>query len=344
MARPIRVLICDDSPLVRQILVSVFDADPQIEVVGTAEHPLIARTMIKQLNPDVLTLDIEMPEMDGLSFLEKIMALRPMPVVMISSLTQKGTAQSLKALELGVCDVVGKPTTNLQQNFQEISREILAKVKIAASARVRPSSKLKQRMDDVAKGRTDVKLIAIGASTGGVAAIKDVLPLLPLSTPPIIMVQHMPAAYTGGFAARMNDATRLGVVESQNGMKLETGLAIIANGSCHTRIVSKGTRLFVEHDEGPAVSGHKPSVDVLFESIAENVHGKIISVIMTGMGRDGARGMLSLRRKGAVTIGQSEESCVVYGMPKVAREVGGVETEVSLAKIATTIERICWPK
>ncbi|MBV1901288.1 MAG: chemotaxis-specific protein-glutamate methyltransferase CheB, partial [Kordiimonadaceae bacterium] len=303
MAKIIRVLICDDSALVRQILQSVFAADPHIEVVGVAENPLVARDLIKQHNPDVLTLDIEMPEMDGLSFLEKIMTLRPMPVVMISSLTQHGTAQSLRALEMGVCDVIGKPTVDLQTNFTAMSQEILSKVKVAAGARVRAPSALKQRMSNIARGRSTVKLIAIGASTGGVAAIKDVLPLLPSSMPPILLVQHMPKAYTAGFADRMNNAAKLTVVESKDGMELTNGHVVLAHGGHHARILSRGSRLVVKHGDGPEVSGHKPSVDAAFESIAKNVTGKVISVIMTGMGRDGARGMLAIRRNGGITLG-----------------------------------------
>ncbi|MEX0300029.1 MAG: chemotaxis response regulator protein-glutamate methylesterase [Kordiimonas sp.] len=343
MNKKVTVLICDDSALVRQVLQSVLSSDPHIEVVGTAQNPLIARQMIKELNPDVLTLDIEMPEMDGLSFLEKIMALRPMRVVMISSLTQKGTAQSLRALKMGVCDVIGNPTYDLQANFAEMSHEIPSKVKAAATARVRPPAHLIKKANDRASKQSNVKLIAIGASTGGVAAIKDVLPLLPKNSPPILIVQHMPEAYTSGFADRLDTASRVDVVESEDGMELISGRAIIAQGGSHARIEVRGSRLFIKHGHDEEVSGHRPSVDASFESIAENVSGQVVSVIMTGMGRDGARGMLALRRKGAHTIGQSQDSCVVYGMPKVAMEVGGVEKEVPLSKIASEIEGYCWP-
>lgn len=343
MNKKITVLICDDSALVRQVLDSVLSADPQIEVVGTAQNPLIAREMIKRLNPDVLTLDIEMPEMDGLSFLEKIMALRPMPVVMISSLTQKGTAQSLRALEMGVCDIVGKPTYDLQANFKEMSHEITSKVKAAASARVRPPAHLIRKVKSRSSQQSNVQLIAIGASTGGVAAIKDVLPLLPRHSPPILVVQHMPEAYTAGFAERMDIASRVEVVESEDGMELISGRAVLAQGGHHSRVERRGGKLFVKHGADAEVSGHRPSVDAAFESIAENVGGPVVAVIMTGMGRDGARGMLELRRKGAFTIGQSQDSCVVYGMPKVAMEVGGIEREVPLSRIASEIEAYCWP-
>lgn len=343
MSDKITVLICDDSALVRQVLTSVLDADHQIEVVGTAQNPLVARNMIKQLNPDVLTLDIEMPEMDGLSFLEKIMTLRPMPVVMISSLTQKGTAQTLRALEMGVCDVIGKPTYDLQANFAAMSQEIVAKVKAAARARVRPPSYLKKKAVTAPAKVSHVKLIAIGASTGGVAAIKDVLPLLPKHSPPILLIQHMPEGYTAGFAERMDVASRINVVESVDGMELKVGTAVLAHGGCHSRVETRGGKLIIKHGFDDEISGHKPSVDAAFESIVEGVRGDVVGVIMTGMGRDGARGMLALRRNGAFTIGQSEDSCVVYGMPKVAKEVGGVEKEVPLSKMASEIEAYCWP-
>ncbi|MFC3050825.1 protein-glutamate methylesterase/protein-glutamine glutaminase [Kordiimonas pumila] len=339
----IRVLICDDSALVRQILSSILASDPQIEVVGVAQNPLVARTMIKELNPDVLTLDIEMPQMDGLSFLEKIMTLRPMPVVMISSLTQEGTAQSLKALELGVYDVIGKPTTNLQTNFKDIRDDIITKVKGAATARIQVPVNLKRIQARKIEAEPAVDLIAIGASTGGVVAIKEILPLLPKQSPPVIIVQHMPEAYTAGFAARLDTASRMTVVESEDGMKLVKGTAYLARGGTHLRIVKQGHDYIIQHGNDAEVSGHKPSVDAAFESIAANVTGAVIAVILTGMGRDGARGMLDLRRSGAFTIGQSQDSCVVYGMPRVAKEVGGVVVEMPLSRIAAAIEKQCWP-
>jgi len=341
--KKIKVLICDDSALVRQILRSVLDSDPQIEVVGAAENPIIARTMIKELNPDVLTLDIEMPEMDGLSFLEKIMALRPMPVVMISSLTQKGTAQTLRALELGVCDVIGKPTYDLQANFGSMSLEIISKVKVAATAKIRTASKNIRELSADRISKPAIDLIAIGASTGGVVAIKEIIPLLPKNCPPIVLVQHMPEGYTAGFAERLDKGSRMKVVESAPGMVVEAGHVYIAHGGSHLRLRKEGAKLKIIHGDDETVSGHKPSVDALFQSVLEEVRGKILAVILTGMGRDGARGMLELRRKGALTIGQSEDSCVVYGMPRVAKEVGGVEEEIPLSKIATAIENRCWP-
>jgi len=340
----IKVLIVDDSALVRQILQSVFESDPGFEVVGAAEHPLQARQMIKDLHPDVLTLDIEMPEMDGLSFLEKIMALRPMPVVMISSLTQKGTAQSLRALELGVCDIIGKPNYDLQTNFAAMRQEILSKVRAAAAARIRPPAHLKKSIAEKSNVKPAVDLIVIGASTGGVVAIREVLPLLPKECPPIVIVQHMPEAYTAGLAERLELQCRVTVVESDHNMPLEAGKAYIAHGGQHLRIVRNGTKYHLEHGDDENISGHKPSVDALFESAVENFSGKVVGVIMTGMGRDGARGMLALRRAGHYTLGQSEDSCVVYGMPRVAMEVGGVEEQVPLSKIAAAVIDRCWPK
>lgn len=340
----IKVLIVDDSALVRNILVNVLDGDPEIEVVGTAEHPLEARQMIKDLQPDVLTLDIEMPEMDGLSFLEKIMALRPMPVVMISSLTQRGTAQSLRALELGVCDIVGKPNYDLQTNFTAMKQEIISKVKAASKARIRPPLKLAQTQARVEKTQSAVDLIVIGASTGGVVAIKEVLPLLPKNSPPVLIVQHMPEAYTAGFAERLDQACRMKVKQSEHKDLLETGTAYIGFGGAHLRVGRRATGGYelLHGDDGP-ISGHKPSVDALFSSVAEAVRGTVVGVIMTGMGRDGARGLLELRRAGHYTIGQSEDSCVVYGMPRVAMEVGAVEAELPLSRIATAIQARCWP-
>lgn len=343
MANPIRVLICDDSALVRQILLSIFEDDPQIEVVGTASNPLIARSKIKELNPDVLTLDIEMPEMDGLSFLEKIMTLRPMPVVMISSLTQKGTAQTLRALELGVCDVVGKPTQDLQKNFQAIGQDILRKVKVAATAKVRALDNLKPSLSSKSGAASKVDLIAIGASTGGVVALKEVIPLLPVDSPPVLIVQHMPEAYTAGFAERLNAASRLEVVETQDGMQLETGRVYLAHGGYHLRIKKKVGGYILSHGTDDPVSGHKPSVDALFMSVAEIHEGNTLGVILTGMGRDGAKGLLAMRKGGSLTIGQNESTCVVYGMPRVAMEVGAVEKEVALSKIASAITEACWP-
>ena len=338
-----RVLLVDDERLARTGLKQLLLEHPDFEVVRECSNGREAIEALENEEFELVLLDIEMPEMDGLSFLEKIMALRPMPVVMISSLTQRGTAQSLRALELGVCDIIGKPNYDLQTNFVAMRQEILSKVRGAATAKIRPPAHLKKHVAKKATVKPAVDLIVIGASTGGVVAIREVLPLLPEGCPPILVVQHMPEAYTSGLAERLDLMSRVTVVESQDKMPLEAGKVYIAHGGQHLRVAKKGTKYELEHGDDENVSGHKPSVDALFESVVENFDGKVVGVIMTGMGRDGARGMLALRRAGHYTIGQSEDSCVVYGMPRVAMEVGGVEEQVPLSKIATTIEGRCWP-
>jgi len=345
MKKPIRVVIVDDSALIRQILKAMFAEDPDIEVVGSAPDAKIARQMIKEFNPDVITLDIEMPGMDGLSFLEKIMTLRPMPVVMVSSLTQKGAAATLKALELGVVDVVGKPTGNVRQDFTPMSQEIIQKVKAAATAKVTALDLNAQKAGLLTSSevQSNVDLIAIGASTGGVIAIRDIVPRLPLESPPIVVTQHMPEAFTAGFAARLNSIGEMNVVEAVDGMMLERGYSYIAPGSHHMRVVREGRNYFIRNcNKDGLISGHMPSVDALFESVAEHVGKSALGVILTGMGRDGSRGLLKMRMAGAATIGQDEDSCVVYGMPRIAQEVGAVERQYSLAKIPEAIMRGCW--
>jgi len=266
-----------------------------------------------------------------------------MPVVMISSLTQRGTAQTLRALEMGVCDIVGKPNYDLQANFARMSAEIVGKVKAASKAKIRPPAYLTKKVAAETKNKSKVDLVVIGASTGGVVAIKEILPLLPADSPPVLIVQHMPEAYTAGFAERLDMVSRMDVCESVHNVPLEQGHCYVAQGGKHLRIARKGTEYELQHGDGEIISGHKPSVDALFESVAENFTGRVVAVMLTGMGRDGARGMLALRRGGNFTIGQSEDSCVVYGMPRVAKEVGGVEVELPLSRIASAIEERCWP-
>ena len=339
----IKVLIVEDSALIRQILKSIFDSDPEIYVVGTATNPLLAREMIKQLYPDVITLDIEMPKMDGLDFLEKIKVLRPMPVVMISSLTQRGSSQAVRAMELGAFDVIGKPVTDLEDSFRAIGQEILSTVKAAAKAKIVQPAKAIRKNVVSSRGSSKIDMIAIGASTGGVVALRELLPLLPKESPPIIIVQHMPAAYTASFAERLNSVCELTIRETDNGIDVEPGTAYVANGGYNLRVgkTTKGYKLL--HWDDGKISGHKPSVDAAFISVAEEVSGNILAIMLTGMGKDGANGMLALRRGGARTIGQSEDSCVVYGMPRAAKVLGGVEVELPLSKIAGSIVEHCWP-
>lgn len=338
--RRIRVLVVDDSALMRRMLTSVLDSDSEIEVVGAAPDPLCARQMIKELNPDVVTLDVEMPKMDGLTFLEKIMKLRPMPVIMVSSLTKKGAETTLRALESGAVDFVAKPTCAADGSLKRLRCDLVPKIKAAVSARVagarrNQSSAVKHTTH---KRQCDVGLIAIGASTGGVVAVRSILSALPSDCPSVLITQHMPAAFTKSFAARLNQSCKLTVKQAIDGEQVQPGYAYVAPGGHHLELTRKQRGLLIcrLHD-GPLVSGHQPSVDVLFQSVAEHVGAKAIGVILTGMGRDGADGLLAMRQAGALTFGQNQASCVVYGMPRAANEIGAVTAELSLEGIAKEI-------
>jgi two-component system chemotaxis response regulator CheB len=332
----IRVLIVDDSALVRQMLGQLLASDPEIELVGAAPDPIAAREMIKSLNPDVLTLDIEMPRMDGLAFLEKIMTLRPMPVVMISSLTQKGADTALRALAMGAVDYVGKPTIGLKDGLQALRDEIVAKVKTAALAKVRPLSRDAVPPARVATGggySSSEKLIAIGASTGGVEALQTVLTAFPSDAPAILVTQHMPATFTASFASRLNQFCAMTVSQARDRERVLPGHVYIAPGGYHLELTRSGANYVCRVTEEPPVSGHRPSVDVLFRSVARAAGSNAVGIILTGMGNDGAMGLLEMRRAGASTIGQNEATCVVYGMPKVAQECGATEVELPIEKI-----------
>ena len=351
MGAKVRVLIVDDSSLMRQLLARILSSDPEIEVVATAEDPHRARELIKKHNPDVITLDIEMPRMDGLTFLDKIMTLRPMPVVMISSLTQRGADATLRALESGAVGFIGKPTTDPRDRM-EAKRDIIAqKVKAAARARVRARGVHAQ--GDHARGQARAApraatgageafdrslVIGIGASTGGVEALREVLCGFPANCPPIVVTQHMPKSHTARFAARLDAIAQVKVSEAALGARLETGHAYIAPGDRHLEVRRNGLERYrCVLVDGETVSGHKPSVDVLFQSLADCAGDKAIGAILTGMGRDGAKGLLAMRKAGAVTFGQDESSCVVYGMPRAAHDVGAVQRQVKLSKISAEI-------
>lgn len=342
----IRALIVDDSALIRQMLTSLLDQAPDIEVVGAASDPLRARTMIKELNPDVVTLDIEMPKMDGLTFLEKIMTLRPMPVVMVSSLTQNGAESTVKALELGAVDYFSKPTIDLERGIAERAEELISKVRNAAVANVQPLPRVAkdptsaQRIGKIKFSSTE-KIITIGASTGGVEALKDVITSLPANAPAVLVTQHMPAQYTKTFSKRLDGMAEVKVKEAEHGERVLPGHVYIAPGDRHLIVDRSGGNYVCKLLDSEEVSGHKPSVDVLFDSAAEICGENCISVILTGMGRDGAKGMLSQREAGAATIGQDESSCVVYGMPKAAYELGGVERQITLSRIAEVVLKLC---
>ncbi|WP_297512166.1 chemotaxis response regulator protein-glutamate methylesterase [uncultured Caulobacter sp.] len=333
----IRVLVVDDSATMRSLITAALNRDPDIEVVGGAGDPFEARGMIKALNPDVVTLDIEMPNMNGIEFLEKIMRLRPMPVVMVSTLTQAGAEMTLRALELGAVDCVGKPAD--ATGTQDALAEIVAKVKIAARASVRtnagaaPAAAPPRRKDFMPSG----DVVAIGSSTGGVEALLSILQLFPDTCPPTVITQHMPATFTASFAARLDRASGAKVQEATDGALLEAGKVYVApGGATHLEVVrSAGLRCRLV--QGDPVSGHRPSVDVLLKSVANAVGDKAIGVILTGMGRDGAQGLLALRKAGARTLGQDEASCVVYGMPRAAFEIGAVEKQVSLSSMGQSI-------
>ena len=340
MSGKIRVLVVDDSALVRQMVTEMLSSDPQIEVIGNASDPLFARSMIKELNPDVLTLDVEMPRMDGLNFLEKIMTLRPMPVVMVSSLTQKGAEAALRAMELGAVEIVAKPTIGLRDSFPKLREELVSKVKAAAGARVRARGREPSKVAPAAfksHYKTTERIVCIGASTGGVEALADVMRMLPGDAPAIAITQHMPAAFTEKFASRINGISAVRIAEAKGGERMLPGHAYLAPGNQHLRIERSGANYVCRVGGNDLVSGHCPSVDVLFQSAAQNIGVNAVGVILTGMGRDGAQGLKAIRDAGGSTLGQNEATSVVYGMPRVAFEIGAVERQVPLSGVAQAI-------
>jgi two-component system chemotaxis response regulator CheB len=330
-----RVLVVDDSAVMRQLIGVALSADPELEVVGEAGDPLQAREAIKALNPDVITLDVEMPNMNGLEFLERIMRLRPMPVVMISTLTARGTEATLAALELGAVDCIEKPRGSDAAGF----RRIAEKVKTAARARVRPRVQRTEPSPTDAYAPAD-KVVAIGSSTGGVEALLTLIERLPPNCAPTVITQHMPGTFTRSFAERLNRACAATVTEAQNGDLLLPGHVYVApGGDYHLEIEgTKQLRCRVTH--GDPVNGHCPSVDVLFNSVARTAKANAVGVILTGMGRDGASGLLAMRRAGARTLGQDEATCVVYGMPRAAFELGAVERQYPLEKLGSAIRNL----
>jgi len=342
-AKPVRVLIVDDSALMRNLLTAVLADDPEIEVVGTASDPFIARDKIKALNPDVITLDVEMPRMDGVTFLRKIMSLRPTPVVMVSSLTQAGADITLEALEIGAVDFVAKPVADITHAMEALSAEICAKVKIAARTRVRAAQVAPERRQSVRKRLVDpsAKLIVIGASTGGVEALKTLLMDFIPDGPPILITQHMPERFTAAFARRLDRECPMRVFEAAHGQRIEPGAAYIAPGQRHLELARDGTHFACRLTDDAPVSGHRPSVDVLFRSAARLAGPRTIGVILTGMGKDGAEGMLELRNAHAVTLGQDEATSLVYGMPRVAFERGAVMRQFPLHDMADAILDAC---
>ena len=341
--RIIKVLIIDDSALVRNILKSGLSSDPGIEVVGTASDPYIARDMILKFKPDVLTLDVEMPRMDGVEFLRKLMPQYPIPVVMVSSLTEKGKQITLDAMAAGAVDIVTKPKANIANGLESMMEQLKTKIKIASTANV---SHWKNKPIQLGAGKvlkytslseTTDKVIAIGASTGGTEAIKDVITKFPSSTPGVVIVQHMPAGFTRMFAERMNSECVMQVKEAEDNDRILTGRVLIAPGGKQLRVVRSGGTYRVEVKEGALCCGHCPSVEVMMQSVAKSVGSNAVGAMLTGMGADGADGMKAMRSSGARCIAQDEESSVVFGMPKEAYERGGAEKLVPLTKIAATL-------
>jgi two-component system chemotaxis response regulator CheB len=333
--KPVRVLVVDDSATMRSMIASALLRDPAISVVGEASNPLEAREAIKALNPDVVTLDVEMPKMDGISFLEKIMRLRPMPVIMVSTLTSKGADATIKALEIGALDCVAKPSSANQNTFDDLP----AKVKMAAKTRPRalaspaPAEPSHTMPDYVPDGH----IVAIGASTGGVEALIAVVTQFPRNCPPTVITLHMPSPFTTSFAQRLDRLSAPRVSEATEGAPIVPGQVYLAPGGSAHLEVTGASHLRCHLRAGDLVGGHRPAVDVLFNSVAKTCGSRAMGVILTGMGRDGAAGLLAMRRAGAQTLGQNESTCVVYGMPKVAFELGAVEKQVPLNRIGTEI-------
>jgi len=339
----IKVLVVDDSALMRAVLTEIINGAPDLHVVGGAPDPIAAREMIKTLNPDVLTLDVEMPRMDGLDFLDRLMRLRPMPVVMISSLTERGSEVTLKALELGAVDFLPKPRAENSSLLQDYAEDIREKIRAAAGARLKtpparnavpPAPTFAGSAGPFSSRLLAEKVIAIGASTGGTEAIREVLCALPEQMPPIVMVQHMPETFTPSFARRLDSLSRLNVVEARGGERLLPGSAYLAPGHSHLLVRRSGSGYVLELAQTPPVNRHRPAADVLFHSVAEQVRGNALGVILTGMGKDGAQGLLAMRAAGAWNIGQDQASCVVYGMPREAANLGALDDVAPLGQIA----------
>jgi two-component system chemotaxis response regulator CheB len=336
MANRLKVLIVDDSALMRQLLTQILGSDPDLEVVGTAGDPFVAREKIKSMNPDVLTLDIEMPRMDGLTFLEKLMRGHPMPVIMISSLTDKGADTTLRALSLGAIDFVSKPKLDVTNGTIELAEEILAKVKMAARVKVRQLSAAAQPTavsERKYQFSATHKIVAIGASTGGTEALKDLLSPLPADFPGIVIVQHMPETFTRQFAARLDSLCKVRVKEAQDGDRILPGHALLAPGGHQMAVVRRGMEYAVHVYRGERVNLHMPSVDVLFSSCARNMGKNALGVLLTGMGADGAKGMLEMKQAGAFNIAQDESTSVVFGMPREAIQLNAVDRVLPLNHI-----------
>lgn len=354
MKKKIEVLIVDDSALVRQSLEEILSSDPGIKVMGSAADPFVAAKKIRENVPDVITLDVEMPRMDGITFLQKIMNQHPIPVVMCSSLVEKGCETTLKALEYGAVEIIEKPKIGVKKFLEESRITLCDAVKAAAQVRVKPASKKEVKVtkkltaDAViaspsgkAMARTTERIAVVGASTGGTEALRIFLEALPADSPGIVIVQHMPENFTKAFAKRINDLCDIEVKEASDGDRVLRGRALIAPGNRHMLLKRSGAQYYVEIKDGPLVCRHRPSVDVLFRSAARYAGRNAVGAIMTGMGDDGARGLLEMKQAGAYTVAQDEDSCVVFGMPKEAIKLGAVDKVLPLGSIAGMVLRKC---
>ena len=342
--KKIRVLCVDDSALIRSLMTEIINSQADMVVVATASDPLIARDLVKQHNPDVMTLDVEMPRMDGLEFLERLMRLRPMPVVMVSSLTEHGSEAALRALELGAIDFVTKPRLGIRDGLLSYTELITGKIRVAAAARLLPARRSASGGNAVVNTPllrspllSTEKLIIIGASTGGTEAIREVLQPLPPDSPGIMIAQHMPAGFTHSFAERLNGLCRIVVSEAAQGERILPGHAYIAPGGFHLSLVRSGANYVAQVDLAPPVNRHRPSVDVLFDSAAKHAGKNAIGIILTGMGRDGAEGLLRMRQAGSYTFAQNEASCVVFGMPREAIALGAAHEVVPLQDMSQRV-------
>lgn len=352
----IKVLVVDDSAVVRQVLSEILLNDRDIDEVVTAQDPYVAASRLKQFIPDVITLDVEMPRMDGLSFLQKLMSQHPIPVVMCSSLTETNSATALRAIEYGAVDIIQKPRMDTKKFLDESKVVICDAVKAAAKVKVKRQIRqttisVDKKLDaDVilakagsrAMIQTTETIVAVGASTGGTEALRVFVEMLPADFPGVVIVQHMPEHFTTSFAERLNSLSKMTVKEAEDGDTVMPGRVLLAPGNRHMLLQRSGARYYVQIKEGPLVSRHRPSVDVLFRSAARYAGKNAVGVIMTGMGDDGAKGMLEMKEAGASTIAQDEKSCVVFGMPKVAIELGGVDQVLPLNKIAQAVASLCY--
>ncbi len=340
---PIRVIVVDDSALIRKVLSDILNSDPGIEVIATAGDPIVARKKIREMNPDVVTLDIEMPKLDGLSFLERIMRLRPMPVVMVSALTERGSDVALEALEMGAVDALPKPKIDIENGLVDNRDMFVSVIKEAAKVTV---FKGRRKSEDIAglnfsnrRVPSSGHVIAIGASTGGVFALHEILGRLPADTPPVLVVQHITGTMIEKFTQRLNDNSRLNIVVAADGMRLMRGHAYVAPYDCHLKLGKSGGHFVARLVDEPPMSGHRPAVDALFSSIAAVARSAGTGVLLTGMGRDGANGMLEMRNAGATTVCQDEATSLIYGMPRAAVAIGAAQVELPLGDIAEFILR-----